>query len=263
MHRQLIIIGAAIALPLFVGCQSHQAERYADTYEKSRLGWVRAHHGWFPDWRPPMPNAPLREPQAIFRLKDGAVGRVVPPAVANPTIAKSAFARTAVRPTTPRAISVAHSPKPITVAPLPIANFAVPVPAPRPVRVAPPTRLGTPPAPAVNRPPIPVSPALRPAAPRTQNDLPTAIVDDRRRVTESSPPAVTQPFAIVDRGNVAGNHPQPSNLRQHTVQKGETLTQIARKYYGDPNEWRRISRANSETLKSPTAIQAGMKLRIP
>jgi nucleoid-associated protein YgaU len=74
---------------------------------------------------------------------------------------------------------------------------------------------------------------------------------------------VTQPFAIIDSGNVAGGYSQPSNLREHVVRKGETLTQIANKYYGDPNEWRRISRANSGQLKSPTAIQAGMKLRIP
>jgi nucleoid-associated protein YgaU len=262
MRRQFIILGAALALPLFVGCQSHQAERYADTYERSQLGWVRAHHGWFPDWRPPMPNAPLREPQPIFTLKDGAAGRLVPPPVANSAVAKTAMTPTAARPAMPSATAIAPASK-ITVAPLPIATSTVPVTAPRAVRIAPPTRPATPPAPTFAHPRIPVAPAMRPSAPATQNGLPRAIVDDRRRVTESSPPAVTQPFAIINAGNVGGSYSQPSTMREHVVRKGETLTQIARKYYGDPNEWRRISRANSGQLKSPTAIQAGMKLRIP
>jgi 5'-nucleotidase/UDP-sugar diphosphatase len=260
MRRPILILCTASCLPLFLGCQSHKAERYADSYEKSKLGWVRAHHDWFPDWRPPLPNAPLREPTPIYSLKAGKT--LVPPPVANPAIAKSAITPTSARPAP--ALSNATPPAPlrqIAVAPLPIASATTPVTAPPAVRTPPPTRPATPPEPVVLTQPVPVLPAAR--QPLAQNGLPRAIVDDRRRVTENSPPAVSQSFEIVGQADLGGEHAQPSNLRTHVVRKGETLTKIAKQYYGDANEWRRISRENRGLLKSPTAIQPGMKLRIP
>jgi len=49
----------------------------------------------------------------------------------------------------------------------------------------------------------------------------------------------------------------------HTVQKGETLGHIARKYYGKSSAWKRILAANQETLPSEKALRPGMKLKIP
>lgn len=50
----------------------------------------------------------------------------------------------------------------------------------------------------------------------------------------------------------------------YTVQKGDTLVAIARKFYGSDAEWKRILEANSSLLKgNASALQPGMKLSIP
>jgi nucleoid-associated protein YgaU len=49
----------------------------------------------------------------------------------------------------------------------------------------------------------------------------------------------------------------------HIVEKGDTLSKIAEKYYGDPNLYPQIFEANQDILKDPNIIQIGQKLRIP
>lgn len=50
----------------------------------------------------------------------------------------------------------------------------------------------------------------------------------------------------------------------YTVQKGDTLVAIARKFYGSDGEWKRILEANASVLKgNADALQPGMKLSIP
>ena len=50
----------------------------------------------------------------------------------------------------------------------------------------------------------------------------------------------------------------------YTVQKGDTLIELSRKFYGNDAEWKRILEANATTLKGDAkAIAPGMKLVIP
>lgn len=49
----------------------------------------------------------------------------------------------------------------------------------------------------------------------------------------------------------------------HEVQKGDTLSKIAEKYYGDPSLYKDIFEANKNILKDPNKIFPGQKLRIP
>jgi nucleoid-associated protein YgaU len=49
----------------------------------------------------------------------------------------------------------------------------------------------------------------------------------------------------------------------HEVQKGDTLSKIAEKYYGDPSLYKDIFEANKDLLKDPNKIFPGQKLRIP
>jgi nucleoid-associated protein YgaU len=49
----------------------------------------------------------------------------------------------------------------------------------------------------------------------------------------------------------------------HEVQKGETLSKIAERYYGDPGMYTTIFEANRDKLKDPNLIRIGQKLRIP
>jgi nucleoid-associated protein YgaU len=49
----------------------------------------------------------------------------------------------------------------------------------------------------------------------------------------------------------------------HEVVAGDTLSKIAKKYYGDPALYNKIFEANRDILKDPDLIKVGQKLRIP
>jgi nucleoid-associated protein YgaU len=49
----------------------------------------------------------------------------------------------------------------------------------------------------------------------------------------------------------------------HTVEKGDTLSAISKKVYGDPMKYGIIFEANKPMLKSPDLIYPGQVLRIP
>ena len=78
---------------------------------------------------------------------------------------------------------------------------------------------------------------------------------------------------ILAAGNVAGvasvddqitvTGPVAQAARFVTVEKGDTLSAIAKKVYGDPNKYQKIFEANKPMLKHPDKIYPGQVLRIP
>ncbi len=73
-------------------------------------------------------------------------------------------------------------------------------------------------------------------------------------------------------GNVAGiatvddrltvENPEPE-AQFHTVQRGDSLSKISKKYYGDPMKYNAIFEANRPMLKNVDLIYPGQVLRIP
>jgi nucleoid-associated protein YgaU len=61
--------------------------------------------------------------------------------------------------------------------------------------------------------------------------------------------------------------PQPvparAATRTYTVQPGDSLSKIAKHFYGNANEYLRIFEANKDTLNDPNRIQIGQELIIP
>ena len=57
--------------------------------------------------------------------------------------------------------------------------------------------------------------------------------------------------------------PQSGTGRTHTVQRGETLTGIAQKYYGKASEYNKIFEANRDKVSDPDKIREGTNLIIP
>ncbi len=49
----------------------------------------------------------------------------------------------------------------------------------------------------------------------------------------------------------------------YTVVSGDSLSRIAKRFYGDANQWRRIFEANQDKIKNPDLIHPGQVLRIP
>ncbi len=54
-----------------------------------------------------------------------------------------------------------------------------------------------------------------------------------------------------------------SVYHRHTVKSGESLSKIAKKYYGDPMKYKQIFSANSGILKNPDVIHPDQVLVIP
>jgi nucleoid-associated protein YgaU len=71
---------------------------------------------------------------------------------------------------------------------------------------------------------------------------------------------------------MSGKMPDFSNVQSgssSTVEKvyvvvsGDSLSKIARREYGNANDWKRIFEANKDILKDPDKIYPGQKLKIP
>lgn len=86
-----------------------------------------------------------------------------------------------------------------------------------------------------------------------------------------APSAEAAEKAALAAGNVAhvGNvdnqieAPADTATRYHDVVRGDTLSAIAKKYYGDANKYPVIFEANRPMLTHPDKIYPGQKLRIP
>ncbi|MBB6560581.1 nucleoid-associated protein YgaU [Acidovorax soli] len=57
-------------------------------------------------------------------------------------------------------------------------------------------------------------------------------------------------------------NPEPE-AQYHDVVRGDTLSAIAKKFYGDANKYPKIFEANKPMLTHPDKIYPGQKLRIP
>ncbi len=57
--------------------------------------------------------------------------------------------------------------------------------------------------------------------------------------------------------------PQSGKVEYYIIQKGDTLSAIAKKYLGNASAYPKIFEANREVIKDPDLIYPGQKIRIP
>jgi len=57
--------------------------------------------------------------------------------------------------------------------------------------------------------------------------------------------------------------PEAAPAQKYTVKGGDTLSKIAKQYYGDANQYMRIFEANRDQLSDPNMINVGQVLTIP
>lgn len=62
--------------------------------------------------------------------------------------------------------------------------------------------------------------------------------------------------------SVAANNPA-GGAREYVVEAGDTLSYIARKYYGNQYKWEKIFQANQPVMKNPDFIYVGQRIIIP
>jgi len=90
------------------------------------------------------------------------------------------------------------------------------------------------------------------------------------------PSAAAMQKAVLLAGNVQGvtgvdiarlKVPPPTPVEEaiqyYIIQKGDTLSRIAKQYYGDANKYPVIFEANREVIKNADLIFPGQKIRIP
>lgn len=53
------------------------------------------------------------------------------------------------------------------------------------------------------------------------------------------------------------------SAKTYTVKAGDTLSKIAKEFYGSANEYPKIFEANKDQLESPDKIKVGQELKIP
>lgn len=57
--------------------------------------------------------------------------------------------------------------------------------------------------------------------------------------------------------------PMEESVEYYVIQKGDTLSKIAKQHYGDANKYPAIFEANREVIKNADLIFPGQKIRIP
>ena len=86
---------------------------------------------------------------------------------------------------------------------------------------------------------------------------------------EDKSPESTPDFSNVTSGgsSTAPAAPQPADTigsgKTYVVVKGDSLSKIAQREYGDANKWRRIYEANKDLINDPDLIYPGQELKVP
>ena len=104
-------------------------------------------------------------------------------------------------------------------------------------------------------------------------DLNVAYHDGVVELTGTADSAEAMEKAVLMAGNVKGVSevkadgvsapPQPAPVEYYVIQKGDSLSAIAKRYYGNAKDYPRIFDANREVIKNPDLIYPGQKIRIP
>ena len=64
-------------------------------------------------------------------------------------------------------------------------------------------------------------------------------------------------------GGSSSTAPQGKGGRTYTIAKGDNLSKIAKRFYGDARQWQKIFDANKDTIKNPDLIFPGQVIKIP
>ena len=88
---------------------------------------------------------------------------------------------------------------------------------------------------------------------------PTVAIDDK--TTTSEPPVVIRDVTPPPKPDEVVV--KPSGPQTYTVQKGDTLFALARRFYNDQAKWKVIYEANRTSIKDKNAIKIGQTLTIP
>jgi nucleoid-associated protein YgaU len=71
-------------------------------------------------------------------------------------------------------------------------------------------------------------------------------------------------FSDVESGSSSTAPPPAKGGGQtYTVVKGDSLSKIAKRFYGNAGQWKKIYEANKDMIKNPDLIYPGQTFKIP
>jgi nucleoid-associated protein YgaU len=71
-------------------------------------------------------------------------------------------------------------------------------------------------------------------------------------------------FSSVQSGGSSTAPSAPAQAEtSYTVKKGDSLSKIAKRVYGDAQQWRKIHEANRDIIENPDLIHPGQVLKLP
>ena len=87
---------------------------------------------------------------------------------------------------------------------------------------------------------------------------------DQIKRVDASYSDLTADISVSPHAQAAVAQPQRGgNGRTYTVQPGDSLSKIARQFYGNASDYMKIFNANRDKLQDPDKIRAGQELVIP
>ena len=105
------------------------------------------------------------------------------------------------------------------------------------------------------------------------SNLEVSVKDGVATLSGQAESAEAMQKAVLMAGNVKGisevhadglTAPAPvQEVQYYEIQSGDSLSAIAKKYYGKASDYPRIFEANREVIKDPNLIYPGQKIRIP
>jgi nucleoid-associated protein YgaU len=105
------------------------------------------------------------------------------------------------------------------------------------------------------------------------SNLEVSVEDGVATISGQADSAEAMEKAVLMAGNVKGigevradglTAPEPvQEVQYYEIQSGDTLSAIAKKYYGNASDYPRIFEANREVIKDANLIYPGQKIRIP
>ncbi|MBX7120684.1 MAG: LysM peptidoglycan-binding domain-containing protein [Opitutaceae bacterium] len=108
----------------------------------------------------------------------------------------------------------------------------------------------------------PITPAVASGIVSATPSQASGVADSRSRQDARAVPGpqVTPPPSVPTRPTET---PSQGRGRRHIVVKGDTLFNLAQRYYGDRSKWREIYAANRQVMRSENDLRIGMEVAIP
>jgi nucleoid-associated protein YgaU len=96
-----------------------------------------------------------------------------------------------------------------------------------------------------------------------KRDRPVDQRHSRQQATGTQRPVQRQRPVATGSKATTPQGPATTQTKNYTVKAGDSLSRIAKQFYGNANDWQKIYQANRNRIKDPNVIHPGQQIIIP